>query len=148
MLNELLAIPSQLLRLWVPFQIMCKFLFEVFKTQKVTATLLNTPKLRVQFLTSTPFRFGIILNGNSCHYRHALTQGLVLNSQKMIEEAEKAYQVGLEEFLEVEVRPFSRHPRAIHQSRTPHIPFPTSSCARTDNLGSILALVTRESFAR
>ncbi|KAI0775121.1 hypothetical protein BD413DRAFT_689648 [Trametes elegans] len=42
-------------------------------------------------------------NGDSCHYRHALPPGFVLKSQKKAqEEAEKANQISLEEFLEVE----------------------------------------------
>ncbi|KAL7279255.1 hypothetical protein ACG7TL_007096 [Trametes sanguinea] len=42
-------------------------------------------------------------NGESCHYRHALPPGFVLKSQKKAqEEAEKANQISLEEFLEVE----------------------------------------------
>ena len=46
-------------------------------------------------------------NGELCQYRHALPPGFVLKSQKKaLEEAEKANQISLEEFLEVEVRPF------------------------------------------
>ncbi|KAI0636019.1 hypothetical protein C8Q77DRAFT_1100925 [Trametes polyzona] len=42
-------------------------------------------------------------NGDSCHYRHALPPGFVLKSQKKaMEDAEKANQISLEEFLEVE----------------------------------------------
>ena len=38
-------------------------------------------------------------------YRHALPPGFVLKSQrKALEDAEKANQISLEEFLEVEVR--------------------------------------------
>jgi len=45
-------------------------------------------------------------NGDSCQYRHALPPGFVLKSQKKaMEEAEKANQISLEEFLEVEVCP-------------------------------------------
>jgi len=60
-------------------------------------------------------------NGDSCQYRHALPPGFVLKSQKKaMEEAEKANQISLEDFLEVE-----RH-----------------------KLGSNLTPVTRESFAK
>ncbi|CDO69726.1 hypothetical protein BN946_scf184687.g11 [Trametes cinnabarina] len=42
-------------------------------------------------------------NGELCHYRHALPPGFVLKSQKKAQEdAEKANQISLEEFLEVE----------------------------------------------
>ncbi|KAI9000428.1 hypothetical protein BD414DRAFT_532299 [Trametes punicea] len=42
-------------------------------------------------------------NGEGCHYRHALPPGFVLKSQKKAQEdAEKANQISLEEFLEVE----------------------------------------------
>jgi hypothetical protein len=53
-------------------------------------------------------------NGELCQYRHALPPGFVLKSQKKaMEEAEKANQISLEEFLEVEVRPLSILPWAI-----------------------------------
>lgn len=53
-------------------------------------------------------------NGELCQYRHALPPGFVLKSQKKaMEEAEKANQISLEEFLEVEVRPPSNPPWAI-----------------------------------
>jgi len=43
-------------------------------------------------------------NGEQCQYRHALPPGFVLKSQKKaLEDAEKANQISLEEFLEVEV---------------------------------------------
>lgn len=43
--------------------------------------------------------------GEKCQYRHALPPGFMLKSQrKAAEEAEKANQISLEEFLEVEVR--------------------------------------------
>jgi hypothetical protein len=51
-------------------------------------------------------------NGEQCQYRHALPPGFVLKSQKKaLEDAEKANQISLEEFLEVEVRlgTFGRH---------------------------------------
>jgi hypothetical protein len=42
-------------------------------------------------------------NGEQCQYRHALPPGFVLKSQrKALEDAEKANQISLEEFLEVE----------------------------------------------
>lgn len=42
-------------------------------------------------------------NGDQCQYRHALPPGFVLKSQKKaLEDAEKANQISLEEFLEVE----------------------------------------------
>jgi len=42
-------------------------------------------------------------NGEQCQYRHALPPGFVLKSQKKaLEDAEKANQISLEEFLEVE----------------------------------------------
>jgi hypothetical protein len=45
-----------------------------------------------------------ILLGNDCMYRHALPPGFVLKSQKKaMEEAAKANEISLEEFLEVEV---------------------------------------------
>lgn len=44
-------------------------------------------------------------NGEQCQYRHALPPGFVLKSQKKaLEDAEKANQISLEAFLEVEVR--------------------------------------------
>jgi hypothetical protein len=45
-----------------------------------------------------------LLLGNDCMYRHALPPGFVLKSQKKaMEEAAKANEISLEEFLEVEV---------------------------------------------
>jgi len=63
-------------------------------------------------------------NEESCQYRHALPPGFVLKSQKKaMEEAEKANQISLEEFLEVEVRPIFILPRAIRsQDMIPRIP--------------------------
>ena len=43
--------------------------------------------------------------GEKCPYRHALPPGFVLKSQrKALDDAAKANQISLEEFLEVEVR--------------------------------------------
>lgn len=57
-----------------------------------------------------PSRFGWFWQcptGEACQYRHALPPGFVLKSQKKaLEEAERANTISLEEFLEVEVRPY------------------------------------------
>lgn len=78
---------------------------------------------RVRSLISPRSRFGWFWqcpNGDACQYRHALPPGFVLKSQKKaMEEAEKANQISLEEFLEVEVRPLFQPARVI---LPPHMP--------------------------
>lgn len=68
------------------FQIVCKFFIDAIETQKFG------------WFWECP-------NGQLCQYRHALPPGFVLRSQKKAaDDAAKANQISLEEFLEVEVR--------------------------------------------
>ena len=67
-------------------QIVCKFFIDAIESQKFG------------WFWECP-------NGQGCQYRHALPPGFVLRSQKKAaEDAAKANQISLEEFLEVEVR--------------------------------------------
>jgi hypothetical protein len=82
-----------------------------------------------------------------CQYRHALPPGFVLKSQrKALEEAEKANQISLEEFLEVEVRPCTIRITTIKSE--PFIGGVHDSHTQRHKLGSNLTPVTRESFAK
>jgi len=84
-------------------QIVCKFFIDAIETQKFG------------WFWECP-------NGQGCQYRHALPPGFVLRSQKKAaEDAAKANQISLEEFLEVEVRRRSCKPfggRINHSSNS------------------------------
>jgi hypothetical protein len=89
-----------------------QILYRSHRNTKVRSLLHSTPV----FLGTDPEpdRFGWFWecpNGRDCMYRHALPPGFVLKSQKKaMEEAAKANEISLEEFLEVEVS----HPRFHH----------------------------------
>ena len=101
--------------------------------------LLNPPEYTCGLLLVRYGWFWECPNGENCHYRHALPPGFMLKSQrKAMEEAEKANQISLEEFLEVEVR----------SSNTYIILKIIYTLPQRHKLGSNLTPVTPETFAK
>lgn len=92
--------------LTICLQIVCKFFIEAIETQKF---VFYSCVVVAQVLIRCLCRFGWFWEcpngGEKCQYRHALPPGFVLKSQrKAAEEAAKANEISLEDFLEVEVR--------------------------------------------
>ena len=83
---------------------MCKYFIEAIESQKYV-TSLNGRQAGPDHDLCRYGWFWNCPNGENCMYRHALPPGFVLKAQKKaMDEAERANQISIEEFLEVEVR--------------------------------------------